>query len=74
MTDNDNRSDKHMPTEFSNWRSFLAEETTLKFTLKNGDVLVGKAVRLDKFNFGISTEEHGDITIPKHAVLWYGRA
>jgi hypothetical protein len=74
MTDNGNRTEQLGPSEFSNWKTFLVEKSTLKFTLRNGDVLTGIALWIDKFNFGIKTEEHGDITIPKHAVLWYGRA
>lgn len=55
------------------WRTYLAESATLSFTLRNGDVVSGKALWLDKFNFSVDSPEHGPIIIPKHAVVWYKR-
>jgi sRNA-binding regulator protein Hfq len=58
--------------EFSKMRDFIAEKTSVKFTLKNSDTLTGIILWFDKYNFGVQAEEQGEIVIPKHAVLWYG--
>ena len=74
MTDSDRKVETPRPSEFTNWKRFMAEETTLKISLLNGETITGTALWFDKFNFGISSEEHGEIIVPKHSVLWYGKA
>lgn len=53
-------------------KSFITDKTALTFTLKNGDTLTGTVLWFDKYNVGVHAEEHGEIIVPKHALLWYG--
>lgn len=53
-------------------KSFIADKTALTFTLKNGDTLTGTVLWFDMYNIGLDTAEHGEIIVPKHALLWYG--
>lgn len=47
------------------------EKTTLAFTLINGQVLVGQARWFDDTTIHIATGDGTEITVLKHAVLYY---
>jgi len=47
------------------------EKTTLALTLINGQVLVGQVRWFDDTTIHIATKEGAEITVLKHAILYY---
>jgi len=66
------RRDRPMPVQISSAQMirFRDEHRVLAFHLVNGETITGDVTWFDDFAYNVKTEA-GEITIPRHAVVWY---
>lgn len=57
--------------QFLSWRRTKCK---IHWQLSDGSSVVGTLNWFDPWNVNITSEELGEITIPKHALMWYREA
>ncbi len=69
------RRDRPMPVQISSAQMirFRDEHRQITFQLVNGAQFVGDVTWFDDFAYNVKTEE-GEVTIPRHSVVWYKAA
>ncbi len=57
--------------EVAQYLKWKRNGTTIHWQLIDGSTVIGSLNWFDNYNVQVSTEDMGDITIPKHSILWY---
>lgn len=57
--------------QFLQWKR---NGTQIHWQLIDGSTVIGCLNWFDNYNVQVSTEDLGDVTIPKHSILWYREA
>ena len=58
-------------TEFLRWKR---NEIKVHWQLINGSSLIGTLSWFDNYNVQVNADGMGNVTIPKHSILWYREA
>ena len=58
-------------TEFLKWKR---NGTKIHWQLIDGSTVTGALNWFDNYNVQVKTDDLGNITIPKHSILWYREA
>jgi sRNA-binding regulator protein Hfq len=67
------RKDRAIPVQISSAQMirYRDQHDVLEFNLNNGSKVTGDVTWFDDFAFNVRSKEHGEITLMRHAVLFY---
>lgn len=67
------RKDRIIPVQISSAQMirYRDQHDVLEFHLVNGSKVTGDVTWFDDFAYNVRSNEHGEITLPRHSVLFY---
>ncbi len=69
--DAENKTPRPELAQLLNWKR---NQTLIHWQLVDGSTVVGSIIWFDNYNICVKAENLGDVTIPKHSMLWYKEA